>query len=97
MFVLGNFIDAMAWVVNGLLTIMFWAIFVRALISWVNPDPYNPIVQFLMRITEPVLEPIRRLMPPMGLDFSPFIAMIIISFLQRFLVASLYGLAIRLQ
>jgi YggT family protein len=63
----------------------------RALISWVNPDPYNPIVRFLYKITEPVLNPIRRLIPSwkIGIDLSPMIAILIIFFLQRFLVASL--------
>jgi YggT family protein len=76
---------------------MYWVILIRALISWVNPDPFNPIVQFLMRVTEPVLEPIRRLLPPMPLDISPIIAFLIIIFMQKFLVSSLYELASRLQ
>jgi YggT family protein len=97
MFVMGNFISALAYLVNILFTIMQCLIFVRALISWVNPDPFNPIVQFLMRVTEPVLEPIRRILPPMGIDFSPIIAFFLIRFLQMFLVPSLYDLASRLQ
>lgn len=97
MFVLGNFVDALAYLINILFTIMQCLIFVRALISWVNPDPFNPIVQFLMRVTEPVLEPIRRLLPSMGIDISPIIAFFIIRFLQMFLVPSLYDLASRFQ
>jgi YggT family protein len=97
MFVLGNFIGALASLINIILTVMFWLIAIRALISWVNPDPFNPIVQFLMRVTEPVLEPIRRFLPSMGLDISPMIAALIIWFLRSFLVASLYDLALRLQ
>jgi len=97
MFVLANFVEALASVVGILLTIMYWLILIRALISWVNPDPFNPIVQFLMRVTEPILEPIRRLLPPLPLDISPIIAFFIIIFLQRFLVSSLYDLASRLQ
>ena len=97
MFVLGNFVNALAYIVSILLTIMYWLILIRALLSWVNPDPLNPIVQFLMRVTEPILEPIRRLLPPMPLDISPIIAFFLILFLQRFLVASLYDLAMRLQ
>jgi len=95
MFVLSNFVNALAAVVSILLTIMYWLILIRALISWVNPDPFNPIVQFLMRVTEPVLEPIRRLLPALPIDISPIIAFFIIIFLQRFLVASLYDLAMR--
>ena len=97
MFVLANFVDALATIVSYLLTIMYWLILIRALISWVNPDPFNPIVQFLMRITEPVLEPVRRLLPPLPLDISPIIVFLIIIFLKNFLVTSLYELAARLQ
>jgi len=97
MFVLSNFVNALAAVVSILLTIMYWLILIRALISWVNPDPFNPIVQFLMRVTEPILEPIRRLLPALPIDISPIIAFFIIIFLQRFLVASLYDLARRLS
>jgi len=97
MFVLSNFVNALAYMTGIVLTIMYWLILIRALLSWVNPDPYNPIVQFLMRTTEPVLEPIRRLLPPLPLDISPIIAFFIIIFLQKFLVSSLYDLAIRLQ
>src|SRR3984885_16330859 len=97
MFVLGNFVNALADVVSAVLFIMYWLILIRALISWVNPDPLNPIVQFLMRTTEPVLEPVRRLLPPMPIDISPIIVFFIILFLQKFLVTSLYDLALRLQ
>src|ERR1700733_16285607 len=97
MFVLGNFIGALAYVINALLFVLSWVILIRALISWVNPDPFNPIVQFLMRVTEPVLEPVRRLLPPLPIDISPIIVFFIILFLQKFLVTSLYDLALRLQ
>ena len=97
MFILANFVDALAYIVNILLTIMMVLIFARAVISWVNPDPFNPLVQFLTRTTEPVLEPIRRLLPPMGIDVSPIIAFFMITFLQRFMVPSLYDLAMRLR
>ena len=97
MFVLANFVNALASLVSILLTIMYWLILIRALLSWVNPDPFNPLVQFLMRTTEPVLEPIRRLLPALPIDISPVIVFFIILFLQRFLVSSLYDLAMRLQ
>lgn len=97
MFVLGNFVGAAATVINILLTIMFWLIFIRAMISWVNPDPFNPIVQFLVRATEPVLEPIRRLMPPSTFDLSPLIAGLVIWFLRLFVVSTLYELAAKLH
>ncbi len=76
-----------------------WVIIVRALISWVNPDPYNPIVQFLYKVTEPVLDPIRRRMGmhQMGIDLSPLMVVLLIVFLRKFLVDSLYEMANRLQ
>ncbi len=97
MFVMGNFLNASAYLVNVILTVMYWLILLRAIISWVSPDPFNPIVQFLHRTTDPVLEPIRRLLPTMPLDFSPLIAFFGIIFLKQFLVASLYDLAMRFQ
>ena len=97
MFVFGNLLSALAFVANIALTVLYWLILVRALISWVNPDPFNPLVQFLQRTTEPILEPIRRLLPPLPLDISPIIAFFVIIFLKRFLVASLYDLALRFQ
>ena len=98
MFVLANLIDASATVIYYLLTIYMWIIIIRALISWVNPDPYNPIVRFLYQITEPVLYPIRRRLPFMGgIDLSPIVVLLIIVFLQAFLVKTLSELAVRLK
>jgi YggT family protein len=97
MFVLGNFFIALAKVLDYGLTIFYWLMLARVLISWVNPDPYNPIVQFLYRITEPVLEPIRRRMPMMAVDFSPIIAFVAIMFLQSFLVRTIFDLGVRLR
>ncbi len=97
MFVVGNLISTLAYVVNIALNVFYWIILFRALVSWVNPDPFNPLVQFLHRVTEPVLEPIRRLLPPMPLDISPLIAIFAVMALQRFLVPTLYELALRLQ
>jgi YggT family protein len=97
MFVLGNFIRALASIINVVLSIYYWLILVRALISWVNPDPHNQIVQFLYRATEPVLEPIRRIMPPMGIDLSPIIAFLAIIFFKAFIVQSLFDLSYQVQ
>lgn len=99
MFIASNFITSIAEVIGIILNLYMWVIIIRALISWVNPDPYNPIVQILYKITEPVLNPIRRLVPMynMGIDLSPLILILIIIFLRSFLVASLYQLAQRLQ
>lgn len=75
-----------------LLDIYTWVIIIRALISWVSPDPYNPIVQILHRVTEPVLRPVRRLIPPHklgGLDLSPLVVLLAIQFIKYFLIYSL--------
>jgi YggT family protein len=91
MFVLGNFIAAVAHIIDVALTIYMWIIIIRAVLSWVNPDPYNPIVRFIDRVTEPVMAPIRRRIPVrgLGIDFSPVIILLVIVFLQSFLVKSL--------
>ncbi len=93
-----NIIIGLAKVLEIVLEIYMWVIIIRALISWVNPDPYNPIVQVLTRLTEPVLRPIRKLVPPykVGLDFSPLIAVLVIIFLQWALIKNLYKLAAHL-
>ncbi len=98
MFVISNFIKALAYILDMVLRIYFWIIIIRAIISWVNPDPYNPIVRFLYQITEPVLRPIRRIIPPMGgIDISPLIVILVIYFLQIFLVPTLLQLAYSLR
>ena len=91
MFVVENFIVALAKIIDIGLTIYIWVIVARALISWVNPDPYNPIVTFLYRATEPVLAHVRRLIPikGMGIDIAPFIVIMIIYFLQMFLIKTM--------
>jgi len=95
MFVLENFIVALAKIIDIALSIYMWIIIARAVISWVNPDPYNQIVQFLYRVTEPVMAPVRRWLPMrgMGIDFSPIVIILVIFFLQSFLVKSMIGLA----
>ena len=75
MFVLGNLLDALASILYLVLNLYMWIIIARAVISWVNPDPYNPIVRFLYSITDPVLLAIRRRLPLSfgGMDFSPIV------------------------
>ena len=92
MFVIGNIVLGIAKVLEVVLTLYMWVIIIRALISWVNPDPYNPIVQFLHRITEPVLKPLRKLVPSwrVGIDLSPLIAILIILFIEIAVVTTLY-------
>jgi YggT family protein len=95
MFVFGNIINGIAEVLDIILNIYMWVIIIRALLSWVNPDPYNPIVQILTKVTEPVLRPIRKLVPPykVGIDFSPLIAALIIVFLRAALIKTLFRIA----
>ena len=95
MFVVGNLLTALASVLQMLLSAYMWIIIIRALISWVNPDPYNPIVQFLRSATDPVLYRVRRWIPINfgGIDFSPLIVIAGIVFLQSFLVQSLLDLS----
>ncbi len=78
--------------VSWLLDLYMWVIIAAALVSWVNPSPYNPIVQFLRRVTEPVLDPIRRMLGryQTGIDFSPLVVILIIQFVQRVILPSLF-------
>jgi YggT family protein len=95
MFVLGNFIYAVARIVDIALSIYLWIIVIRAVLSWVNPDPCNPIVRLIHQMTEPVMGRVRRWIPirGMGIDFSPMILLLAIVFLQSFLVQSLIRLS----
>ena len=99
MFILSNFIMALAKVLGIALNLYMWIIIIRAVATWFSPDPYNPIYQFLVRITEPVLGYIRRLIPfRLGMvDISPIIAIFVIIFLQTFLVQSLFGIAMSMR
>ncbi len=98
MFVGGNILHGLATVLDTVLWLYMWVIIARALISWVNPDPWNPIVQFLERATEPVLAPIRGWIGwRMGIDLSPIIAILAITFLQIALVQTLRDLAVRMN
>jgi YggT family protein len=94
MFIFGNFLIALATVVDYVLVIYMWIIIARAVLSWVNPDPYNQIVRILYSITDPVLDRIRRYLPVSygGIDFSPIVVFLLIIFTQKFLVSSLYAL-----
>ncbi len=98
MFVVGNLLTAVAGVLDIVLQLLLVVILVNALLSWVRPDPNNPIVAFLERVSDLVCDPIRRLFPTAvgGLDLAPFIAMLAIYFIQQFLVGSLRDLALRM-
>lgn len=94
MFVIANLLIAIANVLNFAITIVWWLIIIRALISWVNPDPFNPIVQFLYKSTDPILYPFQRIVPPyrLGIDISPIFAILTLMFLRYFLVNSLFDI-----
>lgn len=99
MFVLGNLLQALALVIDYALQIYSWIIIARVVISWVNADPYNPIVRAIYSVTEPVLSRIRQSLPVFGggIDFSPIVVFMGILFLQSFLVQTLQQLAFRMQ
>jgi len=99
-FILANFIFAIANILDVLLTVLYWLIIIRALISWVNPDPFNPIVQFLYKTTDPILDPVRKRLPigfRFGIDISPIIVFLVIMFLKSFLIKSLFDLGMKLK
>lgn len=85
---------ALATVVDVLFTIFFYLVLIRALLSWVNPDPYNPVVRFIVRATEPVMAPARRIIPPIsGFDLSPIVVLLLIQVVKNLLVSLLYNMA----
>lgn len=92
--IFGNFFMALAKLIDLILGTYIWIVIARTVISWVNADPYNPIVRFLIQITEPLLSRIRKVLPPMGgIDISPMLLIFAIVFLQSFLVPTLQQLA----
>jgi YggT family protein len=99
MFIIGNLLEGVAYVLDLVLRFYVILVIVRAIISWVNPDPFNPIVQFIYRATEPVLSMVRRYIPGrgLGIDLSPIIIILIILFLQKSLVTTLFQIAMRLK
>jgi YggT family protein len=99
MFILANFIIAAAQVLDFLLWAYQWILIARVVISWIDADPYNPIVRFIYNLTEPVLEKVRERLPLIvgGFDLSPLVVWLAIWFIKRFLVQSLYDLAYALR
>jgi len=96
---LRQFTLAVATILNSLLTLYFWILLIAAVLSWVNPDPNNPIVRFLRAVTDPLLYRVRRALPFLytsGIDFSPLLVMLAIQFVKIFVVQSLYELAMRI-
>jgi len=98
MFVAKNLLVAVAKILDLGLSAYMWIIIIRAVLSWVSPDPYNPIVRAIASITDPVLSWLRRQFPLMagGIDFSPMVAILAILFLRYFLVKTLFDMAMRM-
>ncbi len=99
MFLLANLIDAIAQVLNIVLYLYMWVIIIRALLTWVNPDPYNQIVRFLYQITEPVLYPVRKKLSFVGggLDLSPVVVILAIFLVQKFFIRTMIDVALKLR
>jgi YggT family protein len=99
MFIFANLLLALAQILNIALTAYMWIVIISAVVSWVNPDPYNPIIRFLRAVTEPVYRPIRRVIGyRLGpIDISPMIVILAIIFVQKFLVSSLIEFAYKLK
>lgn len=99
MFVLSNLLTAIAEILGLVIDAMEVVIVIRVILSWANADPYNGFVQAIQAVTEPLLGPLRRLLPPWrlrGLDLSPIFALLALIFTRKFLIATLLGLAARL-
>ncbi len=89
-----GFWNTIAWIIDLVFDLAMLAVFVRALVSWFSPDPYNELYRFLVRVTEPLLRPVRRLLPATGgVDLSPLVVLLVLMVLQRALVSALRGFA----
>lgn len=97
MFLLGYFLQALAGVLHVLLMAAMLVVIARAVLSWVSPDPYNPIVRIIIQLSEPLLFPVRSRLPFLGgLDLSPMLVILAMIFLDNFLVPSLQRIALQL-
>ncbi len=99
MFVFGNLFSGIAYILNLLLDIYFWVILARAVLSWIRPDPHNPIVRTIYRLVDPVTYRISKIIPTrIGMvDVAPFILMLAIIFVQKFVVATLFDMGVRMK
>lgn len=100
MFVFSNLLFGVAKVLDAVLNLYFWIVIVSAVLSWVNPDPYNPIVRILRNLTEPVFYRIRKWIPFTyigGLDLSPVVVLLAIQFVNAVVVQSLYQFAVTMR
>ena len=100
MIILANTMSAVAMILGSLLSLYFWIVIIAAVLTWVRPDPYNPIVRTLRALTEPVFYRVRKLLPftyTSGMDFSPVVVLLSIELFNRIVVASLAQYALTMQ
>ncbi|WP_394027153.1 YggT family protein [Desulfovibrio falkowii] len=100
MIVLANTMSAIAMILGSLLNLYFWIVIIAAVLTWVRPDPYNPIVRTLRALTEPVFYRVRKWLPftyTTGMDFSPVVVLLSIELFNRIVVASLAQYALAIQ
>ena len=98
MFILGIVLQGLAMLVNGICTILYWLLFARILVSWFPVDPFSSPMRFLIQVTDPILEPLRRLPIRIGMmDFSPLLAFFMIYLTNKILVTLLLRVAYQFQ
>ena len=99
MFVFGNLLSGIAYILDMLLNLYFWLIFARAILSWIRPDPYNPVVRIVSKLVDPVTDRISKIIPTRigAIDIAPFVLMLAIIFAQKFLVATLFDFGARMR
>lgn len=99
MLIIANVLEGIAFVLDSLLTFMIILIFVRAVVSWFNPDPYNAAMRFLVGATEPLLRPLRRFIPPLGgsIDLTPLILFLLLYFIKIALVQTVHDYSRKLR
>lgn len=97
MFVFGELLNSLAMLMGMIFKMVYFVLIIRIMLSWVNPDPYNQIVRTIYRVTEPILAPFRRIIPPIGMvDISPVVVFLLLSFIERFVVGILLQLSSRM-
>lgn len=100
MIVVANTMSAIALVLGSLLSLYFWIVIIAAMLTWVRPDPYNPIVRTLRALTEPVFYRVRKWLPftySSGMDFSPVVVLLAIELFNRIVITSLAQYAMTLH
>ncbi|MFH1897562.1 MAG: YggT family protein [Candidatus Desantisbacteria bacterium] len=97
MFVLGELIGSLSMLIGMIFKMIYFVLIIRMLLSWVNPDPYNQLVRIIYRVTEPILAPFRRIIPPMGMvDISPMVVFFLLAFIENFVMRILFQIEARL-